>query len=131
MYKRIFYHSVFASIITIVTALIYNRFYFFATTIDYSKVVNTGSIIGMSVLACFIAGFVEWALLKWLKGKGEIVFNFVFSIVSFACVIIPISASLPLDVKSPELFPGLAVPLVFFPAMAWYTISHLFRYRGE
>ena len=61
-----------------------------------------------------------------LEEKGEIVFNFVFSIVSFACVIIPISITLPLDIQFPELFPGLAVPMAFFPAMAWYTVKPLF-----
>jgi len=34
-----------------------------------------------------------------------------------------------LDVKTPELFPGLAVPMVFFPAMAWYTLKPLFAVK--
>jgi hypothetical protein len=55
-----------------------------------------------------------------------VIFNFVFSIASFAMVIVPISISLPLDVLFPELFPGLAVPMLFFPALAWYTIVPLF-----
>jgi hypothetical protein len=29
-------------------------------------------------------------------------------------------------VKNPELFPGLAVPMIFFPALAWYTFKPLF-----
>jgi hypothetical protein len=41
-------------------------------------------------------------------------------------VMIPISVSLPLDIKSPELFPGLAVPLVFFPCLSWHTVNPLF-----
>ena len=57
---------------------------------------------------------------------GEIVFNFLFSIGSFACVMVPISMTLPLDVQFPELFPGLAVPMVFFPALSWYTVKPLF-----
>jgi hypothetical protein len=40
---------------------------------------------------------------------------------------IPISISLPLDIKFPELFPGLGVPMVFFPSLAWYTINPLFQ----
>ena len=64
---------------------------------------------------------------KWLKEKGEVAFNFFFSISSFACVIIPISITLPLTIPYPELFPGLAVPMVFFPAMAWFTVNPLFK----
>ena len=126
MFKRIFIHGLIASILAAIAAIIYNRIYFFATEADFSKVINYGSIIGLSVAICMIATFVNYGLVRWLGKKGEIVFNFLFSIISFACVMIPISISLPLDVKTPELFPGLAVPMVFFPAMAWYTLMPLF-----
>ena len=126
MFKRIFIHGLIASILAAIVAIIYNRIYFFATEADFSKVINYGSIIGLSVAICMIATFVNYGLVRWLGKKGEIVFNFLFSIISFACVMIPISISLPLDVKTPELFPGLAVPMVFFPAMAWYTLRPLF-----
>ncbi len=39
---------------------------------------------------------------------------------------IPISVTLPLSIQFPELFPGLAVPMIFFPALAWYTVKPLF-----
>jgi hypothetical protein len=42
-------------------------------------------------------------------------------------VMYPISVSLPLEIKNPELFPGLAVPMIFFPALAWYTVKPLFK----
>jgi hypothetical protein len=64
---------------------------------------------------------------KWFKSKAEIIFNFSFAILSFASVIIPISISLPLNIKNPELFPGLAVPMHFFPVLSWLTTMPLFR----
>ena len=88
---------------------------------------NTAGIIGLNPGVCIAAGMLYWLLIKWLKKKGEIVFNFIFSIISFAAVMVPISINLPLDVQFPELFPGLAVPMVFFPAMAWYTVKPLFE----
>jgi len=63
---------------------------------------------------------------KWFGNKAELIFNLAFTILSFASIIIPIAATLPLDVAYPELFPGLAVPMHFFPAMAWYTLRPLF-----
>jgi hypothetical protein len=75
---------------------------------------------------CLLVGILFWVAIKLLQKTGEIVFNFIFSILSFAAVIIPISLTLPLDIQFPELFPGLAVPMVFFPAVAWYTIRPLF-----
>ncbi len=126
MFKKAFFHSLIAGILASVAGLIYNRIYFFATEADFSRVLNTGSIIGLNIMVCLVAGMLYWVLVKSLKKKGEVVFSFLFSIISFACVMIPISISLPLKVQSPELFPGLAVPMVFFPAMAWYTVKPLF-----
>jgi hypothetical protein len=126
MFKRIFFHGLLAAALAAIAAIIYNRIYFFATEVDFSKVLGTPMIIGISVIICLLAAFLYWALLGWLRNKGEIVFNFLFSIISFACVIIPISITLPLNVEFPELFPGLAVPMIFFPAIAWYTVKPLF-----
>jgi len=131
MFKRIFFHGLIASALTAIAAVIYNHIYIFATEADFSKVINYGSIMGLSLGICMIATFVNYGLLKWLGKTGEIIFNFLFSIISFGCVMIPISISLPLDIKNPELFPGLAVPMVFFPAVAWYTLKPLFAAKYE
>jgi len=126
MFRKIFFHGIAAAILASIVAIIYNRIYFFTTEVDFSSVLNTASLVGLNTIVCLLAAFLFWILQALLKRKGEIVFNFVFSIVSFACVIIPISLTLPLDVQFPELFPGLAVPMIFFPAVAWYTIRPLF-----
>lgn len=126
MYKRVFFHALLSGALAAIAGIVYYRIYFFATEADFSKVLNPFSITGMSVFVCMIASFIYFGLVKWLNEKGEIIFNFLFSIISFACVMVPISLSLPLDIKFPELFPGLAVPMVFFPALAWMTVRPLF-----
>jgi len=127
MFKKIFFHGLWAGILSAIAAIIYNRIYFFATETNYSKLVNTGSLIGINLLGCLLAAFGFWLFKKWFGSKGEIIFNFSFSILSFASIIIPISVNLPLDIQSPELFPGLVVPMHFFPAIAWYTIRPFFK----
>ena len=52
--------------------------------------------------------------------------NFVFAILTFASILGPFATKLPLDVEMPELFPGLTVPMHFFPALAWFTLKPLF-----
>ena len=126
MFKRIFFLGIFAGILAAIAAITYNRIYFFATETDFSKILNTTGIIGFNLAICLIICFIYWALVYWLKRKGEIIFNFLLAIVSFAMVIIPISISLPLTIKNPELFPGVAVPMIFFPALAWHTLKPLF-----
>lgn len=126
MFKKAFFHGIAASVLAAIAAIIYNHIYAFATYTDYSSIINYGSMIGFSFAVCLLATFIYAGLVKWLGKKGEIIFSFVFSIISFACVMIPFSITLPLTIKMPEFFPGLTVPMVFFPAMAWYTVRPLF-----
>lgn len=131
MFKKILFHSVVAGVLAAIAGIIYNRIYFFATETNFSKILNPISIISLSIAVSVIASLIYWALAYWLKSRGEIIFNFLFSIISFAMVMIPISISLPLEIKNPELFPGLAVPMIFFPALAWYTVKPLFTHSAS
>lgn len=126
MFKKLFYQGISAGILSTIACIIYNRIYFFATEVDFSKVVNIPVLAGINLLACLLAAAGYWVFKKLLKRNADIFFNFTFTIFSFASVIFPISISLPLDVKFPELFPGLTVPMHFFPALAWFTIRPLF-----
>jgi len=127
MFKKFFLQALVSGILAALAANIYDRIYFFATEADFSRILGVVRIISLSFLFCFAAAFLNWFLVLKLKRKGEVIFNFLFSVASFALIIIPISASLPLDIKFPELFPGLSVPMVFFPAISWYTVAPLFR----
>ena len=127
MFKKIFFQAILASLLAFVAAVIYKRIYFFATEADFSKVLSPVRMAGLCLLFCMPAAFLYYGLVRWLGRRGESIFNFSFSILTFACVMIPISLTLPLNVQFPELFPGLGVPMVFFPAMAWYTLNPLFK----
>lgn len=127
MTKRVLIQSLVAGILAAIAANIYNQIYFFATEVDYSAIINPGSLIGANLLVSLVAGLLYMALTRLFKDRGAIIFNFVYSIGSFACVIIPIAVTLPLSTPFPELFPGLTVPMVFFPVIAWMTIDPLFR----
>src|SRR5450759_5332355 len=105
MFKKIFFHSLIAGILASVAGLIYNRIYFFATEADFSRVLNSGSIIGLNIMVCLVAGMLYWVLVKSLKKKGEVVFSFLFSIISFACVMIPILISYAVFCLKKKNFP--------------------------
>jgi len=126
MFKRIFYWGISAGVASAVAALIYNRVYFFITEANFSKLVNVSTLIGANLLACMLAAILYWVCLKWLPKKGELLFNFLFAILSFASIILPIAIHLPLDIQFPELFPGLTIPMHFFPALAWHTLRPFF-----
>jgi hypothetical protein len=126
MTRKNFYHGVIAGISSALACFVYNEIYLFATEVDFSKVLNAGAIIGANLIACIVASIGFGLYSKWFKNQAEIIFNFSFAILSFGSVIIPISISLPLDIKNPEIFPGLAVPMHFFPVLSWLTIRPLF-----
>ena len=126
MFKKIFFQGITAGVLSAVACIIYNRIYFFATEVDFSKLVNIPVLTSINLLACMLAATGYWAFKKLLKKNADIFFNLSFTILSFASVIFPISISLPLDIKNPELFPGLTVPMLFFPALAWFTVRPLF-----
>lgn len=127
MTKTIFLQSLVAGILAAIAANIYDRIYFFATEIDYSNIINPLSLIGMNLMVSLTAGLLYWLLISLFKNKGAVAFNFIYSVGSFACVIVPIAITLPLTTPSPEMFPGLTVPMVFFPVIAWLTIDPLFK----
>jgi len=125
--KAVFIQSLVAGILAAIAANIYDRIYFFATQVDYSDIINPLTLVGFNIFVSLFAGLLYTGLTYFFKRKGAIAFNFVYSVGSFACVIIPIAFTLPLSQPFPELFPGLTVPMVFFPVIAWMTIDPLFK----
>ena len=127
MSKKIFFHGLVAGVLSAIASIIYYRVHYFAFEVDFSKLVNIAGLLGINIFGCLIAATGYWLIKKWFGTRGDIIFNLCFSILSFASIIIPIAAKLPLDVQNPELFPGLTVPMHFFPALAWFTIDPLFK----
>lgn len=126
MFKRALLLGLVSGALAGIASLIYTKVYFGTNEADFSKVASTVSVLAASVLGGVLAGLGYWLTWKLLKDKGEIVFNLVFTILSFASILTPLAVRLPLDVEFPELFPGLAVPMHFFPALAWFTLKPLF-----
>src|SRR5205085_11385913 len=102
--RKLFIQSLVAGILAAIAANIYNQIYFFATQIDYSAVLNPVSITALNIGVSLAAGLLYWLHVVLFKDKGPIVFNFVYSVGSFACVIIPIAFTLPLSQPFPDLF---------------------------
>jgi MFS family permease len=126
MFKKAFLLGLLSGVLAGIASLIYERIYRSSLGADFSTTAAATAIMASSILGGILAAVGYWLADKFLKSNGEIVFNFVFTILSFATILAPLATRLPLDVESPELFPGLAVPMHFFPALAWYTLKPLF-----
>ncbi len=131
MLKRLLLLGVTSGVLAGIVALIYQRIYSSSVGADFSSVATPAGIMISNIVGCVIAALGYWILSKWLKSKTEIVFNFIFVILCFASMAPVFGAKLPLTISSPELFPGLAIPMHFFPALAWSTLEPLFIKNGE
>lgn len=127
--KNTFLHGLVAGILASIAGVIYFTIYENTLETDFSSVVNIPSIIGSCFFGTLLIACGYAILLKVNKMKFAGLYNVIVSIVSFATIITPISMSLPLDIESPELFPGLIVPMHFFPALAYFTIAPFFNYQ--
>jgi hypothetical protein len=126
MFKRALSLGSISGLLAGLVSLAYGRIYIRAEGTDFFTVAKPAAIVITSLIGGLLAAVGYWALDKWLKQKGEPVFNFVFVILSFASLLTAFGAKLPLDISEPELFPGMVIPMHFFPALAWFTLKPLF-----
>ncbi len=128
MFKRTLFLGVTAGVLSGVACAIFAKVFYEANgnMLDYSAIVNTTMMFGACIFSCVLAGIGYWFLNKFFKSKGQIIFNFLFTILSFASILHPFAATLPLDLEFPEMFPSLVVPMHFFPALIWFTLQPLF-----
>lgn len=126
MFKKALILGIVSGLLAGTAGLIYAHLYYSINEADFGKVASSIRIIAGCLAGGVLAAAGFRALNKWLKDKGEIVFNLLFSLLSFASLLPPIAYRLPRELETPELFPGMVIPIHFFPALAWFTLKPLF-----
>ena len=126
MFKRALLLGIVSGLLAGIAGLVYARVYYTANEADFSKVASAVKILSSSLFGGILAAIGYTILVRALKTRGEIVFNLLFTIVSFASLLLPIAYKLPLTIETPELFPGMVIPMHFFPALGWYTLKPIF-----
>jgi ABC-type branched-subunit amino acid transport system permease subunit len=126
MSKKVFLLGTISGLLAGIAGVIYARVYYQINEADFSKVASTAKIMAGSLFGGVLAAVGYTLLTRWLKNKGEIVFNLLFTLISYATLLAPIAARLPRNIDNPELFPGMVIPMHFFPALAWFTLKPMF-----
>lgn len=131
MFKKTLFLGITAGVLSGLASIIFAKVFYWANggMLDFSMVVNNTMIFGACIFSCVVAGIGYWLLDKVLKRGVQIVFNLLFTIISFASILYPFAYTLPLDIEFPEMFPSLVVPMHFFPALIWFTIQPIFIKR--
>jgi len=131
MYKRSLSLGLVSGVLSGLASAIYQHFYYAALGADFSAIVTVSAIIIASIISSTIAalGYVWFS--KWFKTNANRVFNLVFVAFSLITLISPFAFKLPLTAQSPELFPGMTIPMHLFPALAWLTLHPFFFKDGQ
>ena len=125
--NRHIFHGLIAGLVSALAGVGYSVMYQGVMFLDFNEVLGYPSIIGTSILSCGIMSIAYLSLEKLNKLKLKGIVNVVIVLFSFFSILIPISISLPLDVDFPELFPGLVIPMHFFPALIFFGLNPFFH----
>ena len=125
--KSIFLRGLVAGILAAIAGVIYFNIYQGTLLTEFDSIVNIGAIVGSSIIGCMLMSVGYFILFKMNKMNLAGWMNILIAVLSFASIISPIGMSLPLDIVDPELFPGLVVPMHFFPALAFFGLSPFFE----
>jgi len=126
MLKKLLLLGVISGLLAGIASIVYQRVYAASLGEGFTETITVAKILGGSVAGTLIAALGYALLSKVLKSNTEPVFNLLFAILSFVTILAPFAAKLPMTIEAPELFPGLAIPMHLFPAMAWFTLKPLF-----
>lgn len=119
-----FYHGLSSGLLAALASYIYLALYKFALGVDYSLVLNPGSITGASITGTLLASL-GYLLLDSSRVKSELLFNGIFTLLTFTSFLGPLSYNLPSQIEMPELFLGATFPMHIFPQLFWLTIRPL------
>ena len=128
-WKKHLLHGAVAGLLAGIAGLIYLTIYRNAFETHFDKIINPGAIVGSCVFGCVLMGIGYALLEKWNKENLKGILNIVIALLSFASIVGGFAVTLPADITTPELFPGLVVPMHFFPALAFFAIVPFFESR--
>ncbi len=122
-WKKYLLHGIAAGVLAAVAGIIFLFIYQHSLGVSYEKVINPVAIVASSLFGCMLMAIGYAVLEKSGKERLKGLLNVLIALLSFASIIAPISMSLPLDTPNPDLFPGLAIPMHFFPALSFLAIA--------
>jgi hypothetical protein len=120
--------GILSGVASIIFAIVYKEVMF----VDFSPVMSNANLIGACMFGCILASIGYWGLTKLSPKFGEIIFNLLFVILTFASIISPIMFKFPpeLDVKGIDeitmYFQPFTITLHFFPALIWFAVKPIF-----
>lgn len=123
MLKNFLIQGLLAGGVSSALSILYNSIYSEAFYVDFTSVLNPLGIISACVFSCVVIAMGHLLVFKWKAEKLHALYNLLVMILSFASIIAVLGFKLPLELDAPELFAGLAIPMHFFPALAYFALA--------
>lgn len=120
--------AILSGLLSGLAAYLYGMVFQEALLVDYSAVVPTAAMFISSLIGTVLATAGFAGLMRITPKYGEIIFGFLFALVSFMSIAGVFAAQLPDsdDESFYYLIYGYAIPMHFFPYLAWYTLKPIF-----
>lgn len=134
--KKTFFLAVLAAVLSSALCIVYSMVYFKANEFDFSPVISYWHMIAASLVGTLVLAWGNFFALKFIKNKtvAQVSFNLLAGILSFASIVGAFAAVLPIDLfEDPTalfVFPGLAVPMHFFPILSHLAVLPLFTNKA-
>lgn len=125
--KKTLLLAIVSSVLSITACLIYNKVYSGSFYVDFSKIISPTSVIMTCLVASTLMSLGYMLATRWRPTLNIGWLNILYLVLSFASIIMVLSFKLPLEIEFPELFPGLAIPMHFFPVLAFLAIVPFFK----
>ncbi len=126
-WKRIFLLGFISSLLASLACIIYAQIYKEAFYVDFGGVVGPANIISSCIIGCLLMAVGYKTILHFKGSKALGWTNIAYSILSFVSIIGVLGFNLPLDMESPEMFPGMVIPMHFFPVLSLLTVFPFFQ----
>lgn len=128
-WKQTLIMGIAGSLLSSLASIIYLNIYKEALVVDFSKVAGTSNIIAACSIGCLLMAVGYKLAIKWKGTKTIGWLNIVFTVFSFSTIAGVMGVSLPMEIESPELFPGMIIPMHFFPVLSILTIYPFFKIK--
>ncbi len=125
-WKQTFIIGIISSLLSSISSLLYMKIYSISLFVDFTKVLGITNIISSTIFGCFIMVIGYKYFIRWKGLKSIAWLNLIYCILSFVSIIGVFGFNLPLEIEFPELFPGLAIPMHFFPLLSLLAIFPFF-----
>jgi len=132
MFKNYLFLGITAGILSGLASFVFSTVYKETMFTDFSPVVSNINLLSACLFGCILASLGSFGLNKLMPKFGDVIFNLLFTILTFASIIVPIVFKFPpeLDFEGIDMVTSYFIPfamtLHFFPALIWFTLKPLF-----